>query len=876
MRGFQRIRSTLETLFRKKDLGQDLDSELGSYLDLLADEKIRGGMSRDEAYRQAQIELGGVEQVKEQVRDRRLGAHVDVLLQDLRYAGRSLSKNLGFTVVAVAILAIGIGATTALFSNVHSVLVRGVGYPGADRMVILRKSYDGTISGPLSRLDYYDFRDASETLEDIASFTTYGYRAVLSDGPTPELVRVGFATWNLFSLLGERPIAGRGLLLSDEQVGGSTAVLISEGLWKRRFGSSPDAMGSTLRLDGMASTIVGVLPGTFQFMDDADVWRLIDRDGPFDPLRDQHSVLGLGRISSSSTFEQARVEMEGIAARLAEVYPETNEGKSVSLTPLQDYMVRDVRVGLLLLMATTALVLLLACGNVAGLFLARGEQRMSEMAMRSALGASRRRLVRQLLTESVLLTSFAGALGIGIAYLFNGLLLRLIPIGEIGIERPAIHAAALWFAVLLSLGTGLLVGLVPALRTAGKGPARQIGSGSRSSATGRSARLRSGLVVLQVAVSIALLVASGLMIRSLANLSAAELGFDTDHLLTGNIRIQPPDYGTPEETVRFFIDVKDEIASQPGVLSAALISKLPIISPWTDWGIWPAEAPPPSARDMDYAMARYVSPGYFETMGIPLIAGRDIVPSDRIGTEDVVVISESTARTLFGDEEAVDRLVGIGWTERSFRVVGIVGDAKLNLVRDDANRAMYMAMAQNGASFMYLAVRTTDDPESVSGQIADIVRNRDPNALFADAASMESVLSRDRAGFRTVIMSLALFAGLAMTLTAIGLYGVLAYHVGTRRREFGIRRAVGATDGVVLGMVLGRGLSLVGMGLLAGLTAAYPGTLLVRQLLFETPAIDPLSYAGAVGFLVLVAAGACLIPALRATRTEIMQVLRTE
>lgn len=874
--GCRRVVGTLRSICRKEDLDRNLDDELRAYLELRADEMVREGMSCSEAYRQARIELGGVEQVKEKVRDRRLGAHVDVLLQDLRYAARSLGKNVGFTMVAVAILAIGIGATTALFSNVHSVLLRGVGYPGADRMVILRKSYDGRISGPLSRLDYYDFRDASETLEDIASFATYGYRAVLSDGPRPELVRVGFATWNLFSLLGARPIAGRGFLHSDELVGGSTAVLISEGLWKRRFGSSPNAIGSTLQLDGMASTIAGVLPGTFRFMDEAEVWRLVDRDGPFDPLRDQHSVLGLGRISSSSTFEQARAEMEGIAARLAEVYPVTNAGKSVSLTPLQNYMVRDVRVGLLLLMATTALVLLLACGNVAGLFLARGERRMSEMAMRSALGASRRRLVRQLLTESVLLTSVAGALGIGIAYLLNGLLLRLIPIGEIGIDRPAIHATALWFAVLLSLGTGLLVGLVPALRTAGNRPAQQIRSGSRSSAPGRSVRLRSGLVVLQVAVSIALLVASGLMIRSLANLSAAELGFDTDHLLTGNIRIQPPDYATPEETVRFFIDVKDEIASQPGVLSAALISKLPIISPWTDWGIWPAEVPPPSARDMDYAMARYVSSGYFETMGIPLISGRDILPSDRIGTEDVVVISESTARTLFGDEEALDRLVGIGWTERSFRVVGVVGDAKLNLVRDDANRAMYMAMAQSGASFMYLAVRTTDHPESVSGLIEDIVRNRDSNALFADAASMESVLSRDRAGFRTVITSLALFAGLAMTLTTIGLYGVLAYHVGTRRREFGIRRAVGATNGAVLGMVFGRGLSLVGMGLVAGLAAAYPGTLLIRQLLFETTAIDLLSYAGAVCFLVLVAAGACLIPAVRATRTDIMQVLRTE
>ena len=876
MRGYSRIKSTLETLFRKQSLDRDLDAELRGYVDHLAEEKIRIGLSRDQAYRQARIELGGVEQVKEKVRDRRLGAHTDVLMQDMRYAARSLGRNAGFTVVAVAILAIGIGATTALFSNVHSVLVRGVGYPDADRMVVLRKSYDGRISGPLSRLDYYDFLDASESLENIASFLSSGSSVVLSDGPQPERVGLGFATWNLFSLLGVRPIAGRSFLLSDEEVGGSTAVLISEGLWKRRFGGSPDAVGSTLRLDGMSATIVGVLPGTFSFMYEAEVWRLIDRQGPFDPLRDQHSILGLGRVASGRTLEQARVEMEGIAARLAEIYPDTNAEKSVNLTPLQDYMVRDVRLGLLLLMATTVLVLLLACGNVAGLLLARGERRMSEMAIRTALGAPRGRLVRQLLTESVLLTAVAGVLGVGVAYLLNGLLLRLVPIGEIGIDRPAIQAAALWFTLLVAVGTGLLVGLVPALRTAGKRPAEHIWSGSRGSVTGHSAGLRSALVVLQVAVSIALLVASGLMIRSLANLSAEELGFDTENLLTGNIRIQRSDYETPDEAVRFFVDVQGEIASLPGVVSAALISKLPIISPWTDWGIWPAEEPTPSSRDMDYAMARYVSPDYFATMGIPLVAGRDILPSDRLGTEDVVVISESTARTLFGDEDPLDRLVGIGWTEVNFRVVGVVSDAKLNLVRDEPNRAMYMAMARAGPSFMYLAVRTTGDPESLAGQIEDVVSGQDANALFADAASMESVLAGDRAGFRTVITSLALFAGLAVTLTAIGLYGVLAYHVGTRRREFGIRRAVGATDGAVLRMVFGRGLSLVGIGLLVGLAAAYPGTVLIRQLLFETTAIDPLSYAGAVGFLLLVAAGACLVPALRATRTEIMQVLRTE
>jgi predicted permease len=875
MPAYRRILSTFRSLFRKEELDRDLDEELASYLELLTTQKVEAGMSPDEARRAARLELGGVEQVKEKVRERRVGAMTDTLLQDIRYAVRTLRKNAGFTVVAVLILAIGIGATTALFSTINTALLSGLPYHEPDRLVIGLKTMDGEMSGPVSRVDYFDYREYSRSFEELAALTTFTMQFTVTGGRRPVLVDAGFVTWNLYRTLGVNPIVGRHFLPEEEDPGGGGELLISYGFWQSHFGGDPGAVGSTLNVDGFPSPIVGVMPPGFRFMFDADVWALVDRDGPFDTERDSHSHWVIGRLKPGVTKEQAQSDVDAISNSLAAQYPESNAGKALLLTELQSYMVRDVRLSLLLLMGTTVLVLLIACGNVAGLLLARGERRLSEMAMRSALGASRRRLLRQLLTESLILTVAAGVLGISVAYLLQGVILQLLPIGELGMERPGIDSTALVFTLLVSIATGLLVGVIPALRGTGSDPAQQLRSASRASEDVRSSRLRSGLVVLQVALSVALLVGSGLLIRSFAHLSTVDLGFDPENLLTGQLQIQPSQYPTPEERNQFFTSLLEEIEALPGVVSATVANRLPILSRWQDWSIWPAEQPSPSAQESFSAMARWVPPGYFATMGIPLVSGRDIAATDVPGSPFVIVLSEGVANVLFQGSNPVGRMVNVAdW--RTFEVVGVVRDSRINTLRREPDAAFYMSHAQMGPSRAQIAVRTSVKPTTLVGPIDDLLRRKDPNVVFAKASTMASVLDDEVSGFRIVILSLVLFSAVALALTAIGLYGVLAYHVSQRLNEIGVRMAMGASNGDLLGMILRRGMLLAGFGLLLGVAAAYPGTLVLRQLLFETPPLDPATYVAAVGFLGLVAALACLLPAWRATRVDLVQVLRKE
>jgi len=871
-----RFRSVFASLFRKAELDRDLDEELRSYLDLLTEEKIRAGMAPEAARRAARLELGGVEQVKEKVRENRLGAAIDTLLQDIRYALRILRKNASFSIVSVLILAIGIGANTALFSNIQAVLLRPIPFAEPDRLVVGQKTIDGRRSGTVSRIDYFDYRELGQSFEELAALANFTQEFTVMGGGRPELVEASYVTWNLFPALRVRPVSGRNFLPEEEAQDGLQIVLVSYGLWERRFGGSPDAIGNTIDIEGSPYTVVGVMPRGFRFLFDADIWFLVDRFGPFDGERDSHSHLLVGRLKPGVAIEEAQSEADAISIGLAQQYPDSNTGKGLLLTGLHSHMVRDVRLSLLLLMATTALVLLIACGNVAGLLLARGERRQSEMAMRSALGASRHRLMRQLLTESVILTVVAGLLGVVIAYMLQDVLLRLLSIEELGVGRPLIDAKALVFTLVLSILTGLLVGVIPALRGAATQPAQQLGSATRASPSLRSTRLRSGLVVLQVAVSVALLIGSGLLIRSFAQLTTVDLGFEPENLLTGRLKIPAAAYPTREERAEFFTSLLDEIEALPGVTSAGLVSRLPILSPAQDWGVWPAEEPEPTLQESFSPMVRWVSPGYFRTIGIPLQSGRDISRSDLANSPFVAVLSETTARTVFGDADPMGRLVHIGWSDREFEVVGVVADARLNSLRRGPDAAAYMSSAQLGATRLQLAVRTSGEPTLQAGAIESLLRRKDPDVLLSRPASMELALDDQLGDFRIVIVSLALFACVAMLLTAIGLYGLLTYQVSQRGNEFGIRLAMGASNAALLGMVLKMGLVLVGIGLFFGLLFAYPSTLLMRRMLFETPPLHPATYAGAIGFLGLMAALACLLPAWRVTRVDLVEVLRSE
>jgi putative ABC transport system permease protein len=872
---FRRLVSTVQSLLRKDTLDRDLEAELESYIDLAADEQTRAGADPADARRRARLDLGGVEQVKERVRDTRLGSSLDILLQDCRYSLRSLRKNIGFTVVAVLVLAIGIGGTTALFSTVNAALLRAVPFEQPDRLVIGRKTRGDEQAGPVSRLDYFDYRERSRSFENLAALAGSS-ELTITGGDRPDLVRTTFVTWNLFSTLGVAPVLGRSFRSEEERTGGAAVAVISHSLWQRRYAGSAQAVGQVLRLNGTPLTIVGVLPAGFAFLFEAEVWGLVDRDGPIDEVRDSHSHTVVGRLKPGVSMAQAQSDVDAISVALEQQYPATNKGKGLRLIDFHAYLVSDIRPGLLLLMGTTVLVLLISCANVAGLLLARGQRRSTEMAMRTALGASKMRLLRQLLTESVVLTSLAGLVGIAVAYLLQELLVQVLPVGRPGIgSSDGIGTVPLLFALGVSVATGLLVGIMPALRATAVDISDQLKSGTRGLPGHPGTRFQSGLVVLQVAMSLTLLVGSGLLLHSLVEMAAVDPGFNADNLLTGQIRIQAADHPSPPQRAAFFESLLERTRRLPGVVSTATVSKMPILNRGQDWGVWPAEQVQPLPEDTPYAMARWVSPGYFRTVGIPLRRGRDIATTDAPGAPQVIVLSESCARQVFPSRDPLGRMLRVMFVDGEYEVVGIVADARVNeLSREDP--AFYLSAAQMNASALQLAVRTGRDPSALVEPIHQLLRRMDPNAVLSRPTTMRAVVDESLSGFRVVSLSAGLFAGLALLLVAIGLYGVLAYQVSQRSAEIGVRVALGASRRDVLGLVLKRGTALLVGGLLLGLFGSWTSARLIQRLLFQTGALDPAAYGSAVLLLAFVATMACLLPAWRAVRINPVEVLRKE
>ncbi len=869
------LRSVFRTLFRGRELDHELDEELQSYVDILTDEKIRAGVDPAQARRQALMELGGSEQVKATVRETRHGAGVDMFLHDIRFAVNMLRRSPGFASVFVITLAIGIGANTALFSTIRALLLSHLPYQEPDRLVATVKTYDGRNAGPVSRLDFFDYRRLSRSFEGFCVLSSR-HGMTMTGGERAEAVGAVYATWDLFPTLGVQPIRGRNFMEGEEDLSGANVAIVSHDLWQHRFGGSEDAIGAPLHLDGTTYEVIGVMPPGFRFMFDTDLWIVIDRECPIDPQRDSHSLWAVGRLKDGVSLDQAQSDVDSVAAALEAEYPDTNKGKGLRLFVLRDYMVAHVRASLNLLIATTGMLLLIACINVAGLQMARGQRRVSEMAMRSALGASRRRLIRQLLTESVLLTLAAGLIGIGVAYLFHNLLLRLLPPGDPGVPVPTIDGAVLLFALGISVLVGLAVGIVPAVRGTSLNVWQKLGTSARTSEGKSSTRMRSLMVVIQVALSVCLLIGCGLLIRSMVNLASVDLGFETENVVGATYTIQADDHPTDLERVVVYASLIEDIKTLPGVKDAAAITKLPIASRGTDWPIWHANQPRPEPRDSDMGLTRAVTPGYFATIGIPLLRGRDFNDTDTQGSAPAVIISEALAQDLFPDQRPLGHMVRLGWFDFAFEVVGVVGNARINGVRSSFDEAIYLASQQFGPSFQWLVIRTEGDPDLFAAPIRQLIEMKDRNAVLGDFVTMTDLVDQDLTGFRVVMLALGLLSVVAMLLTAVGLYGVLAYHVSERTHEFGIRAALGAAPTEVIGLILRKGLVMVGIGLAIGLAGASLGTRLIQRLLFEIEPLDPVAYGGAALFFAGVALIACLAPALRAARVNPITALRGE
>ncbi|MGD2153894.1 MAG: ABC transporter permease, partial [Gemmatimonadales bacterium] len=737
-------------------------------------------------------------------------------------------------------------------------------------------TFGGNVNPFASAADYWDYRDFSTSFEQLAAFWGFTASHTITGGDRPERVTGIIASIDLFPALDVDPALGRHFLPAEAVANGPPVVIISHRFWMRRYGGSPDAVGSTLVLDGLPYEIVGVMPAGFSFyFNDVDVWRPMRPDSDYIGARRFHNWIMLGRLKPGVSIEEAQAEVDVISAQLEAQYPDSNRDKALLLTHLQGALVEGYRQNLLLVMGAVALVLLIACGNVAGLLLARGSTRRNELSVRSALGASGARLARLLVTESLVMALAGGILGTLIAVWLRDAFLQLLSIDPGG-AGAGVPLLVLLFALGVSLVTGLLAGVVPAIRASRDDVWADLKAGVRATDAG-GARFRSGLVVAQVAVSVVLLVGAGLLIRSFARVARTDPGFDTHNLLTAEIRLPGTGYSEAERRVQFYTQLAENVRAIPGVEDVALGSQLPFRDPGNNIYVWAAENPPLDPADTRSAYTRTVYPGYFEAMGIPLVVGRVFDETDDRGAPPVMVISQAMADTLFPGQSPIGRQVVVDFgQEVSIEVIGVVANIKMSTLLTSRLMAFYISYMQQPMFTMRVAVRTAVRPETVTGALREAVWNLDRNIPVAEIATMDRLVSRTLSTRRIRTVALLIFAGVAVLLAAVGLYGVLAYYVTRRFHEIGIRVALGAARADIVEMVLKQGIVLVAAGLVLGLLGAWGATKLIEELLYQVEPTDPLTFVSVSVFFGVVAVVACLLPAWRALRVDPLIALQAE
>ena len=808
---------------------------------------------------------------------------MQTLLQDLRYAFRLLAKSPGFTAIAILTLALGIGANTAIFTVVNGVLLRPLAFRDPSRLVIVaEKSPFPTIS--TSYQNYVDWRDQSRTFESLEA--TRGTLITLTGKGEAERLTARMATAGLFPLLGVEASAGRTFLAEEDKPGGAPVVLLSYGLWQRRFGGSGEIIGKPINLNSRPYTVVGVLPSGFQILQPADVFF------PFTPWaatlpddRNWHpGIIAIGRLKPGVSREQSLAEMVGITKRLEEQYPDFNTGTSADVIGLQEQMVQNVRPALLLLLGAVSLVLLIACVNVANLLLARAASRSREVAIRTALGAGRARVIRQLMTESVLLSLGGGVLGILMAWAALGPLLK-ISAGSVPQVLPIeLNRWVLFFTFVVSLLTGLFFGLVPALRTAKLDLRETLNEGSRGSTSGPGQhRLRGVLVASEIALAALLLVGSGLLLRSFARLQDVPPGFQADHLLVADVPVTQAAYPRPEQRFEFFDRLVERAKTLPGVRSAGAASFLPVSGGGSIIHFNITGRPPKTPHDYVAAGYRAITPNYLETLGVPLLRGRLLSPADGERAPAVAVINASMANKYFPNENPLGKRIQLGATPDNsiptMEIVGVVGDVRPGL-GEDPQTEMYLPYRQADLVLPVLqlsvVLRTAADPQLETSALRSALAEIDPNEPLVNVRTMEDNMAASVAQPRFRTWLIGIFAAVALLLAAVGVYGVMSYTVTQRTSEIGIRVTLGAQPGDVFRIVVGEGLRLALAGVGAGIVAALAMTRVLRSFLYGISAYDPLTFLGVALLLTAVAVTASFFPARRATLVDPMVALRYE
>ena len=879
----------LSGLFRKDKRDAEFSSEMESHLQLHIDENLRAGMSALEARRKALIKLGGIEQTKVLVRERRGLPMVEVLLQDLRFAGRTLRRNPGFTSVAVLTLALGVGANTALFSVVKAVLLNSLPYRQPERLITLARG-DSQTPNPtnVSYGETEDWKARSRSLQQIALY--HGWTPSSSASGAPEMVFGLRVTRNFFETLGTSPYLGRGFLPDEDRPGRWHVVLLSYPYWIRGFGADPNAVGQTVLLDQISFRIIGVLPQSLEplsFTDAGsppDVWVPLgyDRSLPNACRTCQH-LRAVARLKDGVSLGQVRAEMNSIASQLAHEFPKDYPpDAAVLVLPLRESWYGNITAALWLLFGATALVLLIACANVANLLLTQAIKKRPEVALRSALGASRFRIVRQLLTESILLSLIAATGGVLLAFWGTPLLLKWAPAEVPVLKGVHFDLGILLFTLGIAAATGILMGLVPALATARGDHLEALQQSSRALRGASRGWTRGFLVSSQVCLAFVLTVASGLLLKSFVLVWRVNPGFNVQNLYEVNFSLSGPKYENDKAVVRAQTEVLGHIRQIPGVESAGLTSTPPIAGRFgsldqSGFIVQDRRIPDSQVPSVD----RYiVSPGYFPTMEIPLLRGRLFTEADVAGSYQVAIIGEMTARQFFPGENPLGKRIQLGareddrpWAE----IIGIVGDVHQYGLDAPATPQAYLLYSQfpfNYATVLF--ARSTVAPAALTRAMDEQIRAVDKDTLVFNPALMTEILSHSLAQRGFTMALLSAFGALALLLAAVGIYGVMSYVVAQRTGEIGIRMALGAQRRDVLELVSRDGMLWAGFGLLAGLLVSLALTRVLTSQLFAVSALDPLTFGGVLLLLAGVAFGACYIPAQRATRVDPMVALRYE
>ena len=876
---WRRLHSWLRATHRSA-VERDMHAELRFHVEAYAEDLVRAGVPRQEALRRARLEFGGIEQIKEQCRETRGMTVLQSLGQDLQLAIRMLRKNPAFPILAVLTLALGIGANSAIFSVVDAILLRPLPYPEPNRLVRLWESYParGFFRNVVNPINFLDWRDNSKSFQDMAAIV--GSSNNLNANGQPVAVPGLRVSPEFFTILEIPPVLGRTFVPEDGIAGRDHVVMLSYELWQSRFAGDPAVLDQKMGIDGLPYTIVGVMPRGFSFpKTKAEIWTPL----PLARTEEWNSgryLTTLARLKPGVTLEQARQDMARVASIAAEVRPDFNKGWSAEVFPMLDDLTESISRPLWVLLAAVGLLLLIACANVANLILMRGAGRLREMAVRSALGASRRRLIQQLLVESLLLSVAGMAAGLLFAQFGLHSLLALIPRGApLPRSEPiTIDGRVLLFAFLASLGTAVLFGLVPALRLSRVDLQDALKQGTARGGVGGHQTLRRCFVVAEMALALLLSVGAGLMLRSFTRLTAVDPGFQPEHLLTLHIALAPSRYENDLKRSAYFERLLTEIRAIPGVRAAGSTHFLPLTETMSGSCFASGDGPKPTPAESPSSQFLIVSSSYFAAMGTPILQGRDFEQHDNFNAQPVAIVNHAFVDRYFPGQNPLVKQLWVCWDiDKPVEIIGVVADARQTDLEAAPEPTIFLSNAQAPMYFATIVVRTQGgDPGQIAHSTEDAIHRVDPDQAVSEVRTMQTVFSDSVASPRFEAILLGVFAALAVALAIIGIYGVVSYSVTQRTNEIGIRVALGARSSDISRMVLREALVLAAIALLLGFAASFALSRVLESLLFEVKPTDPFTLASVGCIIVAVSALAALLPARRATRVEPTVALRYE